>query len=120
MQYLSMKNLRNLRKRAGLTAEELAEKCGFHQSQISKMETGAAGYSAASVAALSSALCVPEWQLFIDEREITIAHDDDEKTLLALFHELGPIDRKKALAQVRLEAEASRERRGAVTADKSE
>lgn len=52
--------LREARKRAGLTGDRLAARCGISQSKISKLETGKVLPSAADVERILSALGVSE------------------------------------------------------------
>src|SRR6266702_2798398 len=52
--------LREARKRAGLTGERLAARCGISQSKISKIETGKILPSAADVERILSALGVDD------------------------------------------------------------
>jgi len=54
------RTLRGLRKRAGLTGDELAERAGMSQSKISKIETGRTLPSVADVETLVQVLAVPD------------------------------------------------------------
>jgi len=67
--------LRTLRRIAGLTQEQLAERAGFSYEHINKLERGAAAPSFKVVEALSGALQTQPAQLFLFE--------DDEKSLSA-------------------------------------
>jgi transcriptional regulator with XRE-family HTH domain len=59
---------RALRKAAGLSQEEFADKCGFARSYMSRIERGAANPSLDAIETLAAALKVPVVKLFDEDK----------------------------------------------------
>lgn len=59
---------RSLRKAAGLSQEEFADKCGFARSYMSRIERGAANPSLDAIETLAAGLKVPVVKLFDEDR----------------------------------------------------
>ena len=85
---VAMKNIVRLRKLRGWNQTLLAEACGVEQPTISKAERGTGGTSLKVYQAIASALEVPLYVLFQDDRSET------EARLLEIFRSL-PEERKK-------------------------
>jgi transcriptional regulator with XRE-family HTH domain len=56
---LFVNRIRELRKEAGISQEEFAGRCGFAQSSMSWIETGAANHNLVAIQTLVTALPVP-------------------------------------------------------------
>lgn len=64
--------LRELRAQAGLTQEDLAERCGLFRTYLSRIETGTANPTLTMIHALAASLGVPVTALFTAEA-VTVA-----------------------------------------------
>ena len=62
----TVNNIRKIRKRRGLTQEELASECDTHKNIISRLETGKIGLSLTWMETLSKVLKVNKWELVDD------------------------------------------------------
>lgn len=74
------KNLKRLRKQRGLSQEQFAELLGVKQSYLSRMESGARGFTSESLAATAEKLGCQPWELLADpdiEPPIDDGHDTD-------------------------------------------
>lgn len=60
------RNLQTLRKEKGLSQSELAEKAGFQHASYNRWENGKSWPEPDTIAALATALGVPESRLFYD------------------------------------------------------
>lgn len=60
------RQIRRLRKLAGLSQEELADQCGIFRTYLSRIEGGTANTSIVVLATLATALKVPVTELFQD------------------------------------------------------
>ena len=58
------RNLRAIRKRKGLSQEQIAERAGLHAKHVQRLEAGAKNTTVASIAALAAALEVRITRLF--------------------------------------------------------
>lgn len=58
------RQIRRLRKQAGLSQEELADQCGIIPTYLSRIEGGTANTSIVTLATLANALNVPVTELF--------------------------------------------------------
>jgi transcriptional regulator with XRE-family HTH domain len=76
--------IRALRRRSGLRLQDVADRCGFTQSLLSKIETGAANPPVATLVAIAGALRVPVATLIEDtggaRTVVSRAADPDERT----------------------------------------
>lgn len=57
--------IRSLRTLAGLTQEDLAERCGLFRTYLSRIETGVANPTLTMIYALAATLGVPVTDLFV-------------------------------------------------------
>ena len=67
-------NLRNLRRKLGLSQEEFAEQCGLHRTYVGSVERGERNVTLSSLETLASALGVSVPQL------LTPDLDDNQST----------------------------------------
>jgi len=65
-QQLFGQRIRELRQLAGLTQEDLAERCGLFRTYMSRIETGVANPTLSIIYALAATLAVPVTALFDD------------------------------------------------------
>jgi transcriptional regulator with XRE-family HTH domain len=56
--------IRQLRQAAGMTQEDLAERCGLFRTYMSRIETGKANPTLSMICALATSLGVPVVELF--------------------------------------------------------
>ena len=56
--------MRDLRRAAGMTQEDLAERCGLFRTYMSRIETGKANPTLSMIHALAASLGVPVTALF--------------------------------------------------------
>lgn len=86
--------LRSWRKRRHLSQEQLGEKAGFTQGQISQWETGESDIPMSSVRVLADALQIKVWQLIsIDPRR----GQDDLLDILAQIPESSEVQAVRLL-----------------------
>jgi transcriptional regulator with XRE-family HTH domain len=62
------KRVRNLRERAGLSQEALAERAGIHRTYVGGVERGERNLGLKNVFRVAEALGVPVAQLFAEDR----------------------------------------------------
>ena len=56
-------NLREARKKLDLTQEQVAERCGVHATEVSRIEAGKRDPKVSTLERLAKAVEVPPWQL---------------------------------------------------------
>ncbi len=61
--------MRDLRRAAGMTQEDLAERCGLFRTYMSRIETGKANPTLTMIHALAASLGVPVTALFGEAAE---------------------------------------------------
>lgn len=94
--------LADIRKRRGLTQEELAERAGMHRSTIARLEVDLLGWTHQTIHSLADALECEEWELFGYTRPPDARLSEETKEALQLLEELPPAVRGLALGQLRL------------------
>ena len=70
-----------LRKAVGLSQEDLADRCGFARSYMSRIERGKANPSLDAVETLAGALRVSVWTLFGGEDAVVAAPRENGATV---------------------------------------
>lgn len=70
------KQVRRLRKEAGLSQDVVAEHCGIFRTYLSRIENGTANPSVTVVAALATTLGVGVWDLFVEGERDTVGPSD--------------------------------------------
>lgn len=63
------KNVRRYRKKAGLSQEGFAERCGLHRTYISDIERFQRSISLENIQRIADALNIETYKLFIETRE---------------------------------------------------
>jgi len=98
--------LRDLRRRAGLTGDQVAARTGLSQSKISRIETGATTPSLDDVAVLTRATGATEAEL----REIAglVEHLATTATSWRILHQLGLTGKQRAVAELEARADVIR------------
>lgn len=66
LQEVFSKNMKNRRKKLGLTQGELAKKIGISASFITEIEIGRKSPSFTNISKISDALNAPAWSFFVD------------------------------------------------------
>lgn len=91
--------IRNVRKKQGLSQEDLAEKAGLHPTYVGGVERGERNPSLESILKIASALEVSPSQLFRFEGVKTTLNLDDEisQELLAFVENLKSPTKRKIL-----------------------
>jgi len=59
-----------LRKSVGISAKELAERIGFTQAQVSRLENGRHGFRAETLLRIAKALGIDPVYFFVDEKDV--------------------------------------------------
>jgi transcriptional regulator with XRE-family HTH domain len=92
-------SIRNLRKKQGLSQEDLADRAGLHPTYVGGVERGERNPSLESILKISSALGVSPGQLFRFEGVKTSLNLDDEiaEELLVFVENLKPSTKRKLL-----------------------
>lgn len=88
--------IRDLRKRAGMTQQELATLIGVKQSDLSRMENGEYRVSLSSLVKILSVLDMSVGEFFGEKPSLR----NDESNLLDSFRALGNDERRQVLQQV--------------------
>ena len=70
------RQVRRLRKDAGLTQDVVAEHCGIFRTYLSRIENGTANPSVTVDAALATTLGVGVWDLFVEGERDTVGPSD--------------------------------------------
>ena len=70
------RQVRRLRKEAGLSQEVVAEHCSIFRTYLSRIENGTANPSVTVVAALATTLGVGVWDLFVEGERDTVGPSD--------------------------------------------
>jgi transcriptional regulator with XRE-family HTH domain len=70
------RQVRRLRKEAGLSQDVVAEHCGIFRTYLSRIENGTANPSVTVVAALATTLGVGVWDLFVEGERDTVGPSD--------------------------------------------
>lgn len=92
------KNLKEYRKKAGLTQEQLAEKTGLSSTAISGIETANSFPSYNNLVAFINVLNIPAYKLFVFADDI-IKCDIDEKEIFIkkIFEDLSDDDKDQII-----------------------
>ena len=70
------RQVRRLRKEAGLSQDVVAERCGIFRTYLSRIENGTANPSVTVIAALATTLGVGVWDLFVEGAHDTVGPSD--------------------------------------------
>ena len=92
IQSLFAENMRKYRKKAKLTQEKLAEKCGTDHRYIGQIETGLRCPSLDFVEKIASALNIAPYSLFYDESDIgdgglLVLHKEQKQKIKTMLFE---------------------------------
>lgn len=84
------KKIKNLRKKKNMTQQELAEKCGFTNSLLSKIESGQTGSAVATLSKIASALGVSlSWLLQEEENQSLVIMKKEDRETVSAGEEIG-------------------------------
>lgn len=84
------KKIKELRRKKNMTQQELAEKCGFTNSLLSKIENGQTGSAIATLSKIAAALGVSlAWLLQEDQSEPLVIMKKEERQTVAAGEEKG-------------------------------
>ncbi|MTD30686.1 helix-turn-helix domain-containing protein [Planomicrobium sp. YIM 101495] len=84
------KKIKELRRKRNLTQQELAEKCGFTNSLLSKIENGQTGSAIATLSKIASALGVSlSWLLQDEEQQSLIILKKEDRQTVPAGEEIG-------------------------------
>ena len=89
--------VKELRRQAGLTQQQLADMAGLERSQLSKVENEKEHVNTRRLAAIAKALKVPVSDLFEDGS----TRDAQQNAILSVFESLPPDARAQVLAHAR-------------------
>ena len=84
------KKIKNLRRKKNMTQQELAERCGFTNSLLSKIENGQTGSAVATLSKIASALGVTlSWLLQDDASQELVILKKEERQTVSAGEEIG-------------------------------
>lgn len=84
------KNVRRLRKRTGLTQDQLGEKIGVDGNVIAQIEGAIRGMGKSIMARLCSAMKVHPWEFYIDQ-DTPITADASERSVVETLRSARPL-----------------------------
>lgn len=109
---LFLKRLKSLRKKAGLTQQDVANKLGLNQATYSAMERGSQKILSSYLFQIAEILQIPIWQIFANPHEAGVL-DKEDQTFFKMWMQFTSIEQeilktvadqimqKKALEEIR-------------------
>ena len=96
---LFLLRLKNLRKKAGLTQQDIADRLGLNQATYSAMERGSQSILSDYLFKIAEILKIPVWQIFANPNEAGVL-DKEDKTFFEMWIKFTPTEREvfKAMA----------------------
>lgn len=90
---LFLKRLKELRKEAGLTQQDVADKLKLNQATYSAMERGSQSILLDYLFQIADLLKIPVWQLFADPLEVGTLRKDDQN-FFEMWTKFNPQERE--------------------------
>ncbi|GEM_PF-6908923 len=90
---LFLQRLRELRKEAGLTQQDIAEKLGLNQATYSAMERGSQSILSDYLFKIAEVLRIPIWQMFVEPDEAGAVKKTDKK-FFDMWIKFSPTERE--------------------------
>lgn len=95
-------NIKNLRKKNGMTQEELGEKLGYERSMISKIESGAIDLSQSKIVEFAKVLnTTPKDLMGWNEKKPVPSFEPEHIELIDLYSRLEPEQKQSVLSLLR-------------------
>ncbi len=73
---LFLQRLKELRKKAGLTQQDIADRLGLNQATYSAMERGSQSILSDYLFKIAEILRIPIWQMFVDQQGVEFFKED--------------------------------------------
>ena len=111
--HLFLQRLKSLRKKAGLTQQDMADRIGLNQATYSAMERGRQSVLSDYLFQIAEILNIPVWQIFASPQEAGVLDNNEDQTFFEMWLRLTPVERevlkamtdqimqKKALEEIR-------------------
>lgn len=111
---LFLQRLKNLRKKAGLTQQDVADRLGLNQATYSAMERGSQSILSDYLFKIAEILHLPIWQIFATPHEAGLL-DKEDKAFFEMWIKFAPTEREvlKAMADQIMQKKALEEIREA-------